>query len=140
MTSELSVEVLETTDAFAKKAAQEIAAVAREAIEARGRFLFAVSGSHIPWLMLREFAAVQIPWPAESVSSRRAMPHDPDISRDQSREIVTGAEIVEALNRRLHGDPDIPASGVDRELPYPSASADGHSDAQALSADYSRLK
>jgi 6-phosphogluconolactonase/glucosamine-6-phosphate isomerase/deaminase len=44
MTSELSMEVLETPDAVAARAAHTIAALATEAIEARGRFLFAVSG------------------------------------------------------------------------------------------------
>jgi 6-phosphogluconolactonase len=67
MTTELSVEVLETADAVANRAAQAIAALAREAIEARGRFLFAVSGGHTPWVMLRALAAAQIPWPAVRV-------------------------------------------------------------------------
>jgi 6-phosphogluconolactonase len=67
MTSELSAEVLETADAVANRAAQVIAAAAREAIEARGRFLFAVSGGHTPWVMLRALAAAQIPWPAVRV-------------------------------------------------------------------------
>ena len=67
MTSELSVEVLETADEVANRAAQAIAGLAREAIEARGRFLFAVSGGHTPWLMLRALAAAQIPWPAVRV-------------------------------------------------------------------------
>jgi 6-phosphogluconolactonase len=64
MTSELSVEVLDTADAVANQAAQAIAAAAREAIKARGKFLFAVSGGHTPWVMLRALAAAQIPWPA----------------------------------------------------------------------------
>jgi 6-phosphogluconolactonase len=67
MTSELRVEVLETPDAVANRAAQAIAALAKEAIEARGRFLFAVSGGHTPWIMLRALAAAQIPWPAVRV-------------------------------------------------------------------------
>lgn len=67
MTSELSVEVLDTADAVANRAAQAIAALAREAIEARGRFLFAVSGGHTPWVMLRALATAQIPWPAVRV-------------------------------------------------------------------------
>jgi 6-phosphogluconolactonase len=67
MKSELSVEVLETTAAVANRAAQAIAAFARGAIEARGRFLFAVSGGHTPWVMLRALAAAQIPWPAVRV-------------------------------------------------------------------------
>jgi 6-phosphogluconolactonase len=67
MTSELSVEVLDTADAVANKAAQAIATAAREAIAARGRFLFAVSGGHTPWVMLRALSAAQIPWPAVRV-------------------------------------------------------------------------
>jgi 6-phosphogluconolactonase len=67
MTSELSAEVLETADAVANRAAQAIAAFAREAIEARGRFLFAVSGGHTPWVMLRALAVEQIPWPSVRV-------------------------------------------------------------------------
>src|SRR5579863_5607864 len=67
MTSELSVEVLKTADAVANRAAQAIADLAREAIEARGRFLFAVSGGQTPWVMLRALAAEKIPWPAVRV-------------------------------------------------------------------------
>ena len=67
MTSGLSVEVLETADAVANRAAQAIACLAKEAIEDRGRFLFAVSGGHTPWVMLRALAAAQIPWPAVRV-------------------------------------------------------------------------
>lgn len=64
MTSKLSVEVLDTADAVATRAAQAVAALAREAIEARGKFLFAVSGGHTPWVMLRALAAEEVPWPA----------------------------------------------------------------------------
>ena len=64
MTSELNVDVLDTADAVANRAAQLIATPAREAVEARGRFLFAVSGGHTPWVMLRALAAAQIPWSA----------------------------------------------------------------------------
>jgi 6-phosphogluconolactonase len=67
MTSDLSVEVLDSADAVAARAAKAIAALAREAIEARGTFLFAVSGGHTPWVMLRALAAEDIPWPAVRV-------------------------------------------------------------------------
>jgi 6-phosphogluconolactonase len=67
MTPELSMEVLETADAVANRAAQAIAALAREAIEVRGKFLFAVSGGHTPWVMLRALAAAQISWQAVRV-------------------------------------------------------------------------
>jgi 6-phosphogluconolactonase len=67
MMPESSVEVLESADAVASRAAQEIAGFAREAIEARGKFLFAVSGGHTPWVMLRELALAQIQWSAVRV-------------------------------------------------------------------------
>ncbi len=67
MTTELNVEVLDTAAAVATRAADVIAALAKEAIEARGRFLFAVSGGHTPWLMLRALATAEIPWPAVRV-------------------------------------------------------------------------
>ena len=62
--SDVQMEVLESADAVANRAAQTIAALASEAIEARGRFLLAVSGGHTPWVMLRALAGAQIPWPA----------------------------------------------------------------------------
>jgi 6-phosphogluconolactonase len=64
MTCELSLDVLDTADEVAKRAAQKIAALAREAIAARGKFLMAVSGGHTPWVMLRALAEEQIQWPA----------------------------------------------------------------------------
>ena len=39
-----------------------IAADARSAIAARGRFAFAVSGGHTPWIMLRALATEDLPW------------------------------------------------------------------------------
>lgn len=60
----LSVEVLKSPEAVANRGAEFIAKVAREAIDARGRFLFAVSGGHTPWVTLRALAATQVPWPA----------------------------------------------------------------------------
>ena len=39
-----------------------IAAEAREAVGARGRFVLAVSGGHTPWLMLRALADEDVPW------------------------------------------------------------------------------
>src|SRR5580704_13520627 len=65
--SNVPMEVLASPDAVANRAAQAIAALAKEAIETRGRFLFAVSGGHTPWVMLRALAEAQIPWPAVRV-------------------------------------------------------------------------
>src|SRR5262249_21888299 len=58
----MSIEVLQDADAVAKKAATIIAAEARAAVAARGRFVFAVSGGRTPWQMLRALADEDVPW------------------------------------------------------------------------------
>ena len=56
------IEVLPGEDAVARRAADIVAASAREAIEARGRFTFAVSGGRTPWAMFRDLADEEMPW------------------------------------------------------------------------------
>jgi 6-phosphogluconolactonase len=58
----MRIEVLADADEVARKAATMIAAEAREAVAARGRFVMAVSGGHTPWEMLRAFAEEDVPW------------------------------------------------------------------------------
>jgi 6-phosphogluconolactonase len=58
----VKIEVLADADAVARKAAAIIAAEARSAAVARGRFVMAVSGGHTPWLMLRALAGEDMPW------------------------------------------------------------------------------
>jgi 6-phosphogluconolactonase len=58
----MRIEVLADADAVAKKAAALIAAEARQAVAARGRFVMAVSGGHTPWVMLRALAEQEVPW------------------------------------------------------------------------------
>lgn len=58
----MRIEVFEDADAVAGKAAEFIAAAARAAVAARGRFLLAVSGGHTPWAMLRALATQDVPW------------------------------------------------------------------------------
>src|SRR5258705_12847002 len=58
----MRMEVLAAADAAAKKAATIIAAEARQAVAARGRFVMAVSGGHTPWVMLRALAEEDVPW------------------------------------------------------------------------------
>jgi 6-phosphogluconolactonase len=58
----MKVEILPDADAVAHKAAQFIAAAARAAMAARGRFSLAVSGGHTPWQMLRLLAKEDVPW------------------------------------------------------------------------------
>ena len=58
----MNIEVLANPDAVAQKAAEFIAAEARTAVAARGRFVIAVSGGHTPWAMLRNLATEDVPW------------------------------------------------------------------------------
>jgi 6-phosphogluconolactonase len=58
----MKIEVLADPDAVAKRAAGLVAEHARAAAAQRGRFTFAVSGGHTPWVMLRELAGEEVPW------------------------------------------------------------------------------
>lgn len=58
----MNIEVLTDADAVARKGAEVIAAEARAAVAARGRFIMAVSGGHTPWQMLRVLAGEAVPW------------------------------------------------------------------------------
>jgi 6-phosphogluconolactonase len=63
----MDVEILADADAVAQRAARLIAVAAREAVTARGRFVFAVSGGRTPWLMLKLLAREDVPWKAMHV-------------------------------------------------------------------------
>src|SRR4030095_1013589 len=63
----MRIEVLADADAVAKKAAALIAAEARQAVAARGRFVMAVSGGHTPWVMLRALAEQEVPWASMNI-------------------------------------------------------------------------
>lgn len=58
----MKLEVLDDADAVARAGAVTIAADARAAVALRGRFCFAVSGGHTPWIMLRALANEALPW------------------------------------------------------------------------------
>jgi 6-phosphogluconolactonase len=77
----VKIEVLADADEVASKAAAVIAAEARDAVLARGRFIMAVSGGHTPWQMLRALAGEKVPWEqvqVVQVDERVAPPGDPD--------------------------------------------------------------
>jgi 6-phosphogluconolactonase len=63
----MNIEVLDSADSVAHRAAAVIAADARAAVTARGRFVMAVSGGHTPWVMLRALQAEDVPWPRVDV-------------------------------------------------------------------------
>ena len=58
----MEIRVLADADAVARAAATVIAAEARTAVVAHGRFVIAVSGGRTPWLMLRALAGEDVPW------------------------------------------------------------------------------
>jgi 6-phosphogluconolactonase len=58
----MRIEVLPDPDLVARKAAALLAAEARAAVLARGRFVLAVSGGRTPWHMLRALADEDLPW------------------------------------------------------------------------------
>jgi 6-phosphogluconolactonase len=63
----MKIEVLPDADAVAQKGAEIIAAEARAAVKARGRFIVAVSGGRTPWQMLRTLANEDVPWEGVNV-------------------------------------------------------------------------
>jgi 6-phosphogluconolactonase len=85
----MNVEVLDTPDQVARKAAATIAADARAAVASRGRFNMAVSGGKTPWVMLRDLADEDVPWDnvhIYQVDERVAPPGDPDRNLTHLRE------------------------------------------------------
>jgi len=85
----MKIEVLENSDAVAKRAAAIIAETARAATVARGRFVAAISGGRTPWVMLRELAGEDVPWQTVhviQVDERVAPAGDPDLNLTHVRE------------------------------------------------------
>jgi len=85
----MEITVLADADAVARGAAAIIAAEARVAVAARGRFIVAVSGGHTPWQMLRALAGEDVPWKGvhvAQVDERVAPAGDPDRNLTHLRE------------------------------------------------------
>jgi 6-phosphogluconolactonase len=85
----MQIDVLADKDSAARAAAQKIASEARAAVEARGRFVMAVSGGHSPWIMLRALAREELPWQnvfLAQVDERVAPAGDPDRNLTHLRE------------------------------------------------------
>ena len=76
----MKLEVFDDADVVARAAATTIAADARDAVAARGRFIMAVSGGHTPWAMLRA-SNETVPWAkihVFQIDERIAPAGDPD--------------------------------------------------------------
>jgi 6-phosphogluconolactonase len=85
----MKLEAFADADSVAREAAAIVAAEARAAVDARGRFVMAVSGGHTPWLMLRALAREDVPWEAvhiAQVDERVAPPGDSDRNLTHLRE------------------------------------------------------
>ena len=85
----MKIQVLADADDVANEAAKYIAAEARKAVAARGKFLIAVSGGKTPWQMLRALAKQEVPWPqfhVFQVDERIAPAGDPDRNLTHLRE------------------------------------------------------
>ena len=77
----MKYEIFADDSAVATAAAKLIAAEARAAVAARGRFLMAVSGGKTPWAMLEDLATEDVPWANVhifQVDERLAPDGDPD--------------------------------------------------------------
>ena len=58
----MEIEILPDADSVARRGAAIVAAEARAAVAARGKFIVAVSGGGTPWRMLRALAGEEVPW------------------------------------------------------------------------------
>jgi 6-phosphogluconolactonase len=87
----MKLEIFADPSAVAVRAAQWVAAEAREAVAARGRFSLAVSGGHTPWQMLRALAEERLPWASVhlfQVDERVAPEGDPDRNLSHIRDCL----------------------------------------------------
>jgi 6-phosphogluconolactonase len=110
----MKIDILADADAVAKKAAAIIAAEARAAVAARGRFIMAVSGGHTPWQMLRALADEEVPWAGVhivQVDERVAPTGDPDRNYTHLRESLL--EHAPLCPEQIHA---MPVESPDLEL------------------------
>jgi 6-phosphogluconolactonase len=85
----MKIDVLPDADTAAKAGAIFVAEQSRAGARARGRFTFAVSGGHTPWLMLAALAHETVPWEdvhVVQVDERVAPIGDPDRNLTHLRE------------------------------------------------------
>lgn len=97
--TEMKIEVMDTAESVAQRAAAIIGEETRMAVNSRGRFVIAVSGGHTPWLMLRELAQTDVPWQAVhiiQVDERVAPPGNPDRNLTHLRESLLNHAAISA--------------------------------------------
>ena len=109
----MEIKVLADADAVAREGAAIIAAQARAAVAARGRYILAVSGGHTPWLMLRVLAGEDVPWNdvhVAQVDERVAPAGHPDRNLTHLRE-----SLLEHAPLRAEQVYAMPVEGIDLE-------------------------
>jgi 6-phosphogluconolactonase len=111
----MKMQILADADAVAHEAANVIAAEARAAVEARGRFIMAVSGGRTPWQMLRALAKEDVPWQSVhvvQVDERIAPAGDPDRNLTHLREsLLANAPLpTEQIHAMPVEEADLPAA------------------------------
>jgi 6-phosphogluconolactonase len=122
VTQAMNIEVFDTPDSVAQRAAAVIASEARAAVDARGRFVMAVSGGHTPWLMLRALATADVPWPAiqvVQVDERVAPAGHPDRNLTHLRESLLADAPLDA--DQIHAMPVEAADLENAAVEYASA-------------------
>jgi 6-phosphogluconolactonase len=141
----MKIEILADADTVARKAAALVAAEARTAAAARGRFLMAVSGGHTPWLMLRALASEDVPWESVhvvQVDERVAPAGHPDRNLTHLRESllehaplrpgqlhampVESPDLAEAATRYAHTLRELAGSPPVLDLVHLGLGPDGH--------------
>jgi 6-phosphogluconolactonase len=113
VTGNNTIEVLDTPDSVAHRAAVSIAEEARKVIAARGHFVLAVSGGHTPWLMLRVLSTLDVAWPAVhivQVDERVAPADNPDRNLVHLRESLLARVPLSAA--QIH---EMPVEATDLE-------------------------
>jgi 6-phosphogluconolactonase len=112
----MQIEVLPDGEAASLRGAKVIAAAARDAVAARGRFLMAVSGGKNPWKMFRALTQEDVPWEKVEilqVDERVAPDGDPDRNLTHLRESLLG-HAAPLRPEQIHAmpvtDPDLEAA------------------------------
>jgi len=111
----MQIEILPDADTACRRGAALIAAEARAAVAARGRFLLAASGGKNPWKMFRALAEEDIPWEKVEViqvDERVAPDGDPDRNLTHLRESLLGHTPLrpEQIHAMPVTDPDLQAA------------------------------
>ena len=97
----MDIRIFPDADSVAREAAMMVAKEARTAIAVRDRFVFAVSGGHTPWMMLRALAGEDLPWDAVhilQVDERIAPIGDPDRNLTHLRESLLARSSIGAAH------------------------------------------